>query len=446
MSATTLARNENMRDSPTPIHPAASAPSVGSGISRKAIAAAVAGNALEFYDFVIYAYFAVYIGKTFFPVGGEFGSLLVAVATFGVGFFTRPLGGVLIGAFADKVGRKPAMILTVTLITVGTLGLAATPSYASIGIAAPIIVVFCRLLQGLALGGEVGPATSLLIEAAPAGKRAFYSSWQIASQGLAVTAGGIFGVTLSLVLSPEQLASWGWRVPFLFSLVLVPIAIYIRRSLPETHGGAAGRSGASIVGAVFREHRRILWLGVLATASTAVASQVGNYMVTYAVQVLKLPAALAQGSVLVGGATTFAFALVGGLLCDRYGRRIVNMLPRLVLMLSIVPLFMWLSGAPGTATLLTVSALLAALTAVFGTAGLVQVPELLPIAVRSTGLSLVYAIGTSLFGGTTQFVVTWLLAVTQNPMAPAWYVVAMSAVSMLAMWMLPESRDVDVSR
>jgi MFS family permease len=173
---------------------------------------------------------------------------------------------------------------------------------------------------------------------------------------------------------------------------------------------------------------------------------VGNYMVTYAVQVLKLPAALAQGSVLVGGATTFAFALVGGLLCDRYGRRIVNMLPRLVLMLSIVPLFMWLSGAPGTATLLTVSALLAALTAVFGTAGLVQVPELLPIAVRSTGLSLVYAIGTSLFGGTTQFVVTWLLAVTQNPMAPAWYVVAMSAVSMLAMWMLPESRDVDVSR
>ena len=445
MSAT-LARNESMRECPTSIEAASGAPSSRPSISRKAVAAAVAGNALEFYDFVIYAYFAVYIGKTFFPVAGEFGSLLVAVATFGVGFFTRPLGGVLIGAFADKVGRKPAMILTVTLITVGTLGLAATPSYASIGIAAPIIVVFCRLLQGLALGGEVGPATSLLIEAAPPGKRGFYSSWQIASQGLAVTVGGIFGVALSLVLSQEQLASWGWRIPFLFSLVLVPIAIYIRRSLPETHGGDTERSGASIVGAVFRKHGRILWLGVFATASTAVASQVGNYMVTYAVQVLKLPAALAQGSVLVGGATTFAFALVGGLLCDRYGRRVVNMLPRLALMLAIVPLFMWLSGAPGAATLLTVSALLAALTAVFGTAGLVQVPELLPIAVRSTGLSLVYAIGTSLFGGTTQFVVTWLLAVTHNPMAPAWYVVAMSAVSLVAMWMLPESRDVDVSR
>jgi len=416
------------------------------GISRKAIAAAVAGNALEFYDFVIYAYFAVYIGKTFFPVSGEFGSLLAAVATFGVGFFTRPLGGVLIGAFADKVGRKPAMILTVALITFGTLGLAATPSYASIGVAAPIIVVFCRLLQGLALGGEVGPATALLIEAAPRGRRGFYSSWQIASQGLAVAVGGIFGVTLSLLLSPQDLAAWGWRVPFLVSLLLIPIALYIRRSLPETHGGEQTRSGASIVGAVFREHRRILVLGVLATASTAVASQVGNYMVTYAVQVLKLPAALAQGSVLMGGVMTFAFALAGGLLCDKLGRRVVNLLPRVALMLLIVPLFMWLSGAPGAATLLTVTAILAALTAMFGTAGLVQVPELLPIAVRSTGLSLVYAIGTSIFGGTTQFVVTWLLAVTHNPMAPAWYVVAMSAVSILAMWMLPESRDVDVRR
>jgi MFS family permease len=279
------------------------------GISRTAVAAAVAGNALEFYDFVIYAYFAVYIGKTFFPVHGEFGSLLAAVATFGVGFFTRPLGGVLIGAFADKTGRKPAMILTVALITIGTLGLAATPSYASIGMAAPIIVVLCRLLQGLALGGEVGPATALLIEAAPQGRRGLYSSWQIASQGLAVAVGGIFGVTLSLLLSPQDLAAWGWRVPFLVSLLLVPIAICIRRSLPETHTGADERSGAAIVGSVFREHRKILILGVLATASTAVASQVGNYMVTYAVQVLKLPAALSQGSVLMGGVMTFTFAL-----------------------------------------------------------------------------------------------------------------------------------------
>jgi MFS family permease len=419
---------------------------VAPAISRKAVAAAVAGNALEFYDFVIYAYFAVYIGRTFFPVGGEFGSLMVALATFGVGFFTRPLGGVLIGAFADKAGRKPAMILTVALITFGTLGMAATPSYASIGIAAPIIVVFCRLLQGLALGGEVGPATSLLIEAAPPGKRGFYSSWQIASQGLAVAVGGAFGVTLSLMLPPDQLASWGWRVPFLFSLVLIPIAIYIRRSLPETHEGAHGQTGAQIVGSVFKKHRRILLLGIVISASTAVASQVGNYMVTYAVQVLKLPPALAQGSILLAGVMTFIFGLLGGWWCDRHGRKVVNQLPRVALLVLIVPMYLWLSGAPSALTLLSTTAVLAALTAVFGAAGLVTVPELMPIAVRSTGLSLVYAISTSVFGGTTQFVITWLLAVTHDPLTPAYYVMVMCALSVWAMWMLPESRGVDVTK
>ena len=427
-----------------PAQPAV-APHRADAISRKAIAAAVAGNALEFYDFVIYAYFAVYIGRTFFPVGGEFGSLMAAVATFGVGFFTRPLGGVLIGAFADRAGRKPAMILTVALITIGTLGMAATPGYAAIGVAAPVIVVLCRLVQGLALGGEVGPATALLIEAAPAGKRGFYSSWQIGSQGLAVAAGGVFGVTLSLLLTPQQLASWGWRVPFLASLALLPIALYLRRHLPETHGGD-GESGAQIVGATFRKHGRVLLLGVLISASIAVASQVGNYMVSYAVQVLKLPAAVAQSSVLVGGLMTFAFGLAGGALCDRYGRKVVNQLPRIALMLLIVPLFLWLSGTPGPATLLAVTAVLASLTAMAGAAGMVTVPELLPIAVRSTGMSVVYAISTAVFGGTTQFVVTWLLAVTHNPLAPAWYVAGMSAVSVLAMMLLPETRNVDVRR
>ncbi|MBA2961029.1 MULTISPECIES: MFS transporter [Ramlibacter] len=425
-------------------HAAGAQPSAGS-ISRKAIAAAVAGNALEFYDFVIYAYFAVYIGKAFFPVGGEFGSLLAAVATFGVGFFARPLGGVLIGSFADRAGRKPAMILTVALITIGTLGLAATPGYDAIGVAAPIIVVLCRLVQGLALGGEVGPATALLIEAAPPGKRGLYSSWQIGSQGLAVAVGGVFGVTLSLMLTPQQLASWGWRVPFLASLALVPIALYLRRHLPETHA-AQESSGTSIVGTVLRGHRRVVLLGVLVSASVAVTSQVGNYMVSYAVQVLKLPAAVAQSSVLIGGLVTFAFGILGGVLCDRYGRKLINQLPRIGLMVLIVPLFLWLTGAPGTGTLLVVTAILAALTAVSGAAGMVTVPELLPIAVRSTGMSLVYAISTAVFGGTTQFVVTGLLAVTHDPLAPAYYVVAMSLLSVGAMALLPETRDVDVRR
>jgi MFS family permease len=413
-------------------------------LNKKSVAAAVAGNALEFYDFVIYAYFAIYIGKAFFPVAGEYGSLMAAAATFGVGFLARPLGGVLIGTFADKAGRKPAMILTAALITLGTLGVAITPSYEVIGIAAPIFVVFCRLLQGLALGGELGPATSLLIEAAPPGRRGFYASWQVASQGLAVAVGGMLGVALSLSLSTEQLASWGWRIPFLLSLVLIPLVVYMRKSLPETHEGSQERSGSAIVGEVLRNHKKILILGVMLFASIAVASQIGNYMVSYAVQVLKLPAAVAQGSVLIGGIVTFAFSLLGGHLSDRYGRRLTNIFPRVALALVIVPLFLWLTGSPSLITLLTVNAVIAALTAMFGAAGIVQVPELLPIAVRSTGLSITYAIGAAIFGGSTQFLVTWLIAVTGSPMAPAWYLVGISLVSLVAMRMLPESRDTNV--
>jgi len=415
-------------------------------ISRKSVAAAVAGNALEFYDFVIYAYFAIYIGKAFFPISGEYGSLMAAAATFGVGFLARPLGGVLIGAFADKAGRKPAMILTAALITLGTVGVAITPSYEAIGIAAPVFVVVCRLLQGLALGGELGPATSLLIEAAPTGRRGFYASWQVASQGLAVAVGGLLGVLLSLSLSAEQLGSWGWRVPFLLSLVLIPLVVYMRKSLPETHEGEKERSGSAIVVEVLRHHKKTLLIGVMLFASIAVASQIGNYMVSYAVQVLKLPAAVAQSSVLIGGLVTFVFSLIGGYLSDHYGRRVTNILPRVALAILIVPLFLWLTGSPSLVTLLTVNAVIAALTAMFGAAGIVQVPELLPIAIRSTGLSIAYAFGAAIFGGSTQFIVTWLIAATGSAMAPAWYLVGISVLSLIAMRLVPESRNINIQK
>ena len=422
------------------------APAEAPVITRKMVAAAIAGNALEFYDFVLYAYFAIYIGHAFFPIAGEFGSLMASVATFGAGFFTRPLGSVLIGAFADRVGRKPALILTVVLITLGTLGIAATPGYATIGIAAPIIVVVCRLLQGLALGGEVGPATALLLEMAPRGQRGYYTSWQMASQGLAVAVGGLFGVIVSASMSPQDLASWGWRLPFLFSLVLVPIAVYIRRSLPETMGHRPGTSTAQIVGAVFKRQRRWVVLGILLMVSGVVSSQFGNFMATYAIKALKLPPAVAQSAVLLAGLLTFAGALLAGWLCDRYGRKAVMVLPRAALMLAIVPMLMWLHGTPTSATLFIVVGVLATLTAMSGAASLVTIPELIPLAIRSTTLSLVYAIAATVFGGTTQLVVTWLMAATGDPVSPGWYIVATSAVSLFAMWLLPETRDVDVSQ
>jgi len=412
------------------------------GLSRTAVAGAVAGNALEFYDFVIYAFFAVYIGRAFFPIGGEFGSLLASMATFGVGFLMRPLGAILIGRFADRAGRKPAMILTVVLITVGTLGLAATPAYSTIGVAAPVIVVICRLVQGFALGGEVGPATALLIEAAPANRRGLYTSWQLASQGLAVCVGGVIGVAVSLLLSPPQLASWGWRVPFLFSLLLVPVAMYIRRKMPETlelgaKAAAPGQSNASRLSG----NLRYVVLGTLVLLAGAVSSQVGNYMTTYAIQVLKLPPVLAQMSVLVGGALTFVFALVGGVVCDIWGRKVAMIVPRVALAVLIVPMFWCLTSAPGASTLLAVTAVLAALTAASATGGLVAIPELMPPQFRSTGIAITYGVGTAIFGGTTQFAVTWIIALTHSALAPAYYVVATSVVSLLATFLLPETRD-----
>lgn len=410
-------------------------------ISRAAVAGAVAGNALEFYDFVIYAFFAVYIGRTFFPVGGEYGSLLASMATFGVGFLMRPLGAVLIGRFADRAGRKPAMILTVGLITLGTLGLAATPGYSAIGAAAPIIVVICRLIQGFALGGEVGPSTALLIEAAPVHRRGLYASWQLASQGIAVTVGGLIGITASLLLTASQLASWGWRIPFLLSLLLVPVATYIRRNMPETlgdhvHTGTQERDGSRLSG-----NRRYVVLGTLVLMAGAVSTQVGNYMTTYAIQVLKLSPTLAQASVLVGGALTFAFGLIGGVLCDVRGRKATMIAPRAALAVLVVPAFWWLSVAPGATSLLVTTAVLASLTAASAAACLVAIPELMPARFRSTGIAITYGVGTAIFGGTTQFAVTWIISVTHSALAPAYYVVATSVISLAATLLLPETRN-----
>lgn len=409
----------------------------------KAIAAAVAGNALEFYDFIIYSFFSVYIAKSFFPNDDKFISLLTAVAVYGVGFFTRPLGGLLIGTYADKKGRRAAMILTVTLITIGTLGLAATPSYESIGIAAPIIVLLARLVQGLALGGEVGPASSMLIESAPSNQRAFYASWQMASQGIAVAVGGVVGYVVSATLSSEQLASWGWRIPFLVSLALIPIAVYIRRALPETLEEPAYHSDSQIIKIIFTRYRKEVILGILALMSTAITAQVGNYMTTFAINTLELNPAVAQISTVLGGIMMFLFSLLAGFLADKYGRKSIMLWPRVALMLLIVPMFYMLVKTESVAMLLLVTMTVTLLTGMSGASSLVAIPEMMPIALRATGVSLIYAIGVTLFGGTAQFVLTWLIE-HFGAVSPAYYVVVTSVFSIIAMLMMPETRHVNV--
>ena len=409
-------------------------------VTRRVVAATVAGNALEFYDFVAYAFFAVYIGKAFCPATTAYASLLLSVAVFGVGFVSRPLGGLLIGAYADRAGRRPAMLLTIALITVGTLGLALTPSYASIGMAAPIIVVICRLIQGLALGGEVGPSTAFLLEIAPPNRRGLYVSWQLASQGASAFIAGLIGMAMSSLLLPAELQAWGWRVPFAIGLLLIPLAIYLRHSMPETLEAAATDSIATPAGSL-RKSSGLITLSVVIVIGGTVSTYVGNYMTTFAIATLHLSPAVAMSATVMGGLSTFAFALVGGWLCDRFGRKPVMLIPRVLAAVLTYPAFLYLVDQKTTQALLLVSVTLAALTAISGTASITAIPELLPRNVRALGLSIAYAVGVALFGGTTQFFITWLITATGNPAAPAFYVAATSAVTALAMLAIPEGRD-----
>lgn len=428
--------------------PAVPADARRSSVSRSMVAATVAGNALEFYDFVTYAFFAVYIGRAFFPSTVPFVSLLASVAVFGVGFFTRPLGAVVIGAFADRAGRRPAMLLTIGFITTGTLGLAITPSYAEIGVTAPVIVVLCRLIQGIALGGEVGPSTSFLIEIAPPGKRGLYSSWQLASQGGASIAAGMMGIAMSATLTPDQLQAWGWRVPFALGLWLIPLAIFLRRRMPETldHGDVPESVAPRARSALLRDNAWLMTLAVALTLGGTVSTYVGLYMTTFAITVLKLPATAAMSATAVFGIATFGCSLLGGWLSDTIGRKPVMLCARLVLLLATYPAFMLLVANRNLGVLLCVTALIAAATALGSGAGMVVLPELLPLRIRALGMSITYAIGVSLFGGTTQFVITWLIGATHNPLAPAWYVVGTSVIALLALLQLPESHRRSLTR
>jgi MFS family permease len=411
---------------------------IGGRIPIKVVAGVVAGNAMEFYDFIAYSFFAVYIGRAFFPAKTAFMSLLLSVGVFGVGFVFRPLGGILIGAYADRAGRRSAMLLTIVLITFGTLGLALTPSYESIGIAAPILLILCRLVQGFALGGEVGPRRpSWSRSRRPA--RALYSSWQLATQGLAAFVAAAIGAAITLSLGADALAAWGWRVPFLVCLALIPLAIYLWRSMPETiiHDGGEIRPAHDRIGA----HTKLLALAVLLVLGGTVSTYVGQYMTTYAIATLWLPPSIALSATVVGGLATAIFALFGGWLSDRVGRRWVMLIPRILLAVLTWPAFLLLSAHPSATALYLVTIMLTAFTGISGAASIVVISELLPRAVRSTGMSIAYAIGVSLFGGTTQFIVTWLIGLTGDPTSPAWYVALTSVVTAGAILALPETRN-----
>ena len=401
-------------------------------LSRKAVVAVVIGNWLEFYDFLAFTFFAVMIGRAFFPGGSEFASLLSALATFGVGFFTRPLGAAVIGTYADRAGRRAAMTLTLMLMACGSALMGLTPTYAQIGIAAPILLVTARLIQGFSCGGEVGPATAYLLESAPPERRVEMAGWQSYSQLLALLSGSLAGVVITNTLSEAQLYAWGWRLPFALGILIAPVGLYIRRQLPETiQPGETRESARAILGEVARHHARPVLFGVLVICGGTVATYVFTYTTTFAITTLHLAPAVGNTLTMMGYVAQLAGGVVG-VWADKFGRKTLLVGSRVVFAAAIYPAFLIVTSPESS-----VFALFGAYTALSALFSMGIVPvyayllEAFPKAVRSSGTSILYALGTTIFGGTTQFVVAWLIERTGNAMVPAWYMLAATTASIV---------------
>ena len=415
--------------------PAAAAPA----ITRRHVVAAVIGNWLEFYDFTIYAYFALQIGDAFFPSGSDFAKLMASLVTYGVGFICRPIGAVVIGRFADRVGRKPAMLVSFAMMGVALIGLVCVPPYRQIGIAAPVLVVICRLVQGFALGGEVGPTTAFLIEAAPPGRRGLYGAWQSASQSLSNLSGGFVGLILAHLLSGPQLADYGWRIAFLIGALVLPFGLIIRGSLPETIEHAEARLEVHPERADIVSHWRIILLGLGLIAGGTISTYVFIFMTTYAQTTLHMGVKIAFWVTVVNGSCGLAASLFGGYLSDHVGRRPLLIWPRLAFLVATLPVFLIVTHSSSVAVLLTLMGSLNILSNLAGVPALVALTESLRKEIRGVATAAVYATAVAVFGGTTQPIVAWLGHVTHNPLAIAWYLMGATVVALIASVLMAET-------
>jgi MHS family proline/betaine transporter-like MFS transporter len=416
-------------------------------VKTRTIIATSIGNMLEWYDFTVYALFAGYIAESFFPGDGADVRLAKAFLLFGLGFVVRPLGAVLIGAYGDRAGRKAALTLTILLMAAGTGIIAICPGYASIGPAAPLLLLFGRVLQGFSAGGEVGGTTAYLLETGDPAERGRLASWLEASMGMANILGALAAFSVTSWLTVAEVRTWGWRLPFIAGLAIAPVGLYLRRSLNESAEFAAQsarRVQAKHVAApltdVFKHHSRTLLVGFTVAILWAVAVYVLMIFLPTYVQrpdTFNFTAKQAFGASLLGNVPFVGSCLLFGWLSDRIGRRLSLFVSAALLLVSVLPLFMWLRADATFANLLIVQSILCVLVASFVGVAPAALSEIFPTAVRSTGTSLVYNAAFTIFGGFAPMILTWARQGSGGSIfVPAWYVMAAAAIALLAIPLL----------
>ena len=394
-----------------------------------AIASIYLGNSLEWFDLVIFGYFASVFGKLFFPTDSQIASLSLAFATFGVTLLVRPLGAIVLGAYSDRNGRKAGLVLSTALMTIGTAGIAMLPTYGSLGPWAPLLLVVARTIQGFSAGGEYGSVTTFLAEYSPS-RRGFFSSLQFSSQGFTALLAACFGVLLTSTLSAPDLESWGWRVPFFFGVVIGPVAYFIRLYAIET---PEFRHAASPIKEFTANGKK------RAVVSAAIVTL--GTVVTYTIVFLPSYASIYLGysaySGFLGGLTTaivlILVAPLAGAISDRIGRLITITPPAVILLAISYPAFSWLAAAPTLERLLIVQFLIGILAAWYLGVLPSLMSELFPSTYRSTGLSVSYAVGVTAFGGFAPLIITSLIEVTGSKLALSFYLIFAAAISLIGL-------------